>query len=110
MIRIALKIIITAVLIVLTSEAAKRLPWMGAILASLPLTSVLAMTWLYWDTGDASKVSELSIGIFWAVLPSLLFFLILPRLLRGGVPFPLAMGVSCLLMAGAYAVFAWAIR
>ena len=41
----------------------------GAILASLPLTSLLAFVWLYVDTGDTQKVASLATGIFWLVLP-----------------------------------------
>ena len=40
--------------------------------------------WLYWDTGDAARVSNLSISIFWLVIPSLALFLTLPLLLRFG--------------------------
>ena len=61
----------TAVLVVAISEVAKRSSLLGAVLASIPLTSVLAMIWLYADTGDAEKVADLATGIFWLVLPSL---------------------------------------
>ena len=66
------------------SELAKRSSFWGAALASLPLTSLLAFVWLYLDTGDIQKVSSLSQGIFWLVLPSLLLFVVLPLLLRSG--------------------------
>ncbi|MBN2870061.1 MAG: DUF3147 family protein, partial [Campylobacterales bacterium] len=63
------KIAITTVLIVLISEIAKRSSFWAAVLASLPLVSVLAMIWLYVDTKDVAKVSALSTGVFWLVLP-----------------------------------------
>lgn len=100
--KILLKIIITALLVTGISELGRRYTTLAAILASLPLTSILAMIWLYLDTKDAGKVSELSYGIFWAVLPSLLFFIALPLLLKAGLKFPLAMLLSCVLMAGFY--------
>ena len=98
----ALKILISAVVVVAVSELAKRSSFWGAALASLPLTSLLAFVWLYLDTGDAQKVSALSHGIFWLILPSLVLFIALPLLLRGGVGFWLSLAISCLATAGAY--------
>jgi uncharacterized membrane protein (GlpM family) len=100
--KILLKVIITALLVTGISELSRRYTTLAAILASLPLTSILAMIWLYLDTKDAGKISDLSYGIFWAVLPSLLFFIALPLLLKAGFKFPLALLVSCVLMAGFY--------
>ena len=79
-----LKIIVTTLLIVAISEIAKRSSLMAAILASVPLVSVLAMIWLYLDTKDIEKISALSSSIFWLVLPSLVLFLVLPALLKIG--------------------------
>jgi hypothetical protein len=88
------KIAITTVLIVVISEIAKRSSFAGALLASVPLISVLAMLWLYIDTKDVSKVSALATSIFWLVLPSLALFVTLPLLLKQGVNFYLSMGIS----------------
>lgn len=88
------KIAVTTGLIVIISEVAKRSSLVGAILASIPLVSVLAMIWLYIDTKDAAKVSALSTSIFWLVLPSLTLFLALPFLLKHGMNFYLSMSLS----------------
>ena len=79
-----LKVAISALIVVAVAEIAKRSSLSGALVASLPLTSLLAFVWLYLDTGDTAKVSSLSTGIFWLVLPSLALFLVLPLLLRLG--------------------------
>ena len=92
----ALKVLFTAVLVVVISEAAKRSSALAGILASLPLTSLLAFIWLYGETGDSGKVASLSISIFWYVLPSLVLFVVLPLLLMRGVNF-----WTCLLVASA---------
>ena len=99
-----IKIFITAGLIVLISEAGKRFSLLASVLASLPLTSILAMVWLYRDTQDAQKVINLSKGIFWAVLPSLVFFLALPILLKVGIRFAFALPLACLIMFAAYTI------
>jgi hypothetical protein len=89
-----IKIVVTVALVVLISEIAKRSSFLGAILASMPLVSVLAITWLYIETGKVETVRALSIGVFWLAIPSLAFFLALPALLKQGLPFYPAMGIS----------------
>lgn len=96
------KIVITTILIVAISEIAKRSTLIGAILASIPLVSVLAMTWLYVDTKDVAKVSALSISVFWLVLPSLALFVILPLLLKSDFNFYLSISISIVVTAGCY--------
>jgi uncharacterized membrane protein (GlpM family) len=76
--RFFLKIAVSAVILTLVSEVSKRTSWVGGLIASLPLTSLLALVWLYIDTKDLSKISALSWDIFWFVLPSLSFFIALP--------------------------------
>lgn len=98
----ALKVAITALLVVSIAELAKRSTLAGALLASVPLTSVLAMIWLYADTGDAQKVADLAAGIFWLVLPSLALFIALPLMLRAGWPFPASLGAASALTVACY--------
>lgn len=97
-----LKIVITVVLIVAISEIAKKSSMFGAVLASIPLISVLAMFWLYFDTQDVEKVSALSTSVFWLVIPSLVLFIVLPILLKNGFNFYLSMGISCSITALCY--------
>ncbi len=89
-----LKIIITTILIVAISEISKRSTFVGAILAYVPLVSVLAMIWLYVDTKDILKVSALSTSVFWLVLPSLTLFISLPILLKQNINFYLSISIS----------------
>lgn len=96
------KIALTTVLTVLISEVAKRSSLVGAVLASVPLVSVLAMIWLYVDTKNAHKVSALATSVFWLVLPSLALFVALPVLLKLGVNFYLSMGVAIAVTVACY--------
>ena len=102
MIEQAIKVLLTSVLVISASEAAKRNMIVGAVLASLPLTSLLAMVWLYADTRDPEKVAALANGIFWLILPSLTLLLVLPILLRKGVPFFPSIAISIALTAASY--------
>ena len=105
-----LKIGLTALIVVAISEIAKRSTLFGALVASLPLTSVLAMVWLYQDTKDAGQVAALSADIFWLVLPSLVLFVSLPILIRRGLSFYPALVAASLCTALAYALMSLTLR
>lgn len=96
------KVIVTTLLIVAISELSKRSSFIGALLASIPLISVLAMIWLYAETQDTARVSALSYGVFWLVLPSLALFIALPLLLKQGINFYPAMGIAIGVTIGCY--------
>jgi len=97
-----IKIVVTTVLIVAISEIAKRSSFVGALLASVPLISVLAMIWLYIDTKDVAKVSALATSVFWLVLPSLALFVTLPLLLKLGLHFYISISISIMFTVGCY--------
>ena len=96
------KLAITAVLIVAISEISKVSTFVGALLASIPLVSVLAMFWLYIDTKDVGQISSLATSIFWLVLPSLSLFVVLPFLLKAQIPFYTSMMIGLVVMIGCY--------
>ncbi|MGE0182061.1 MAG: DUF3147 family protein [Parvularculaceae bacterium] len=102
MLYLAFKTIISAVMILVVSETARRNAALGALIASLPLISVLGMVWLWRDTHDAARLAEHSEATFWYVLPSLPMFLLIPALLRVGAPFWLALGTGIVLTAALY--------
>ena len=105
-----IKLAISAAVLVAVSEISKRSSFLGGLLASLPLTSFLAMLWLYHDTKDAAKVASLSISIFWLVLPSLVFFIALPALLKTNLNFYASFSVSALIMIGCYGLMLLLLR
>lgn len=82
-----LKALLSGVLVALVSETAKRSPALGALVASLPIVSVLGMLWLWGETRDPERLAAHAEATFWLVLPSLPMFLLLPALLRRGVSF-----------------------
>ncbi len=89
------------------AEIARRYPGWGGLVASLPLTSLMAMIWLWRDSRDSERVAELATGAFWFILPSLPLFLILPALLRSGMAFWLAMTLSVAATLLLYACWFW---
>jgi len=89
-----LKFSISALIVVLISEIAKRHSGFAALVASLPLTSLMAIIWMHFDGAESLQIAALSSQIFWLVLPSLLFFLLLSVLLKHGLVFWLSLGIS----------------
>ena len=101
--RFIIKIIVSAVVLVVVSEIGKRTSFWGGLIASIPFTSLLALLWLFVDTGDKEKVSKLSMNIFWFVLPSLIFFVVLPVFIsKFGLNVYLSMFLSAVITMFAY--------
>lgn len=99
-----IKTALSAVIIAVISEVAKRSPAMGALIASLPLISLLAVVWLWRDTGDTGRIASHMEATFWYVIPSLPMFLVVPVLLRHGMNFWLALGAGVALTIVLYAL------
>lgn len=78
---IILKYLMTAGVVVLVSEFAKRSDKLGGLLAALPLVTILSLIWLYIEQQPATKIANHAYYTFWYVLPTLPMFLIFPYLL-----------------------------
>jgi hypothetical protein len=102
------KYLLTAGMVVLVSEFAKRSDRLGALIAALPLVTVLALIWLHVEGQPTSKVANHARYTFWYVLPTLPMFLAFPWLLpRWG--FWLALAGCVVLTVACFAVFAYAL-
>ena len=99
-----LKALISGLLVAAASEIARRHAGFGALIASLPLVSVLGMIWLWRDTTDVLRMTEHSAATFFYVLPSLPMFLLIPLLLKRGIGFWPALGIGCLMTILLYAL------
>ncbi|MDY7522614.1 DUF3147 family protein [Sphingomonas sp. 10B4] len=102
MLFLTLKALISGILIALASTLAKRYPGFWALIASLPLVSVLGMLWLWGEKPDASNMAAHVQATFWFILPSLPMFLVIPALLRAGIGFWPALGLGCALTIALY--------
>ncbi|HTI66282.1 MAG TPA: DUF3147 family protein [Caulobacteraceae bacterium] len=104
-----LKALLSGAIVMIVSEVARRSPPVGALVASLPLISILGMIWLWRDTSDTERLAAHSQATFWYVLPSLPMFLVLPALLRAGMSFWVALALCVVLTAGLYVAMAAAL-
>lgn len=106
MFELVAKALLSGALIAAVSEIGKRLPTVAALVASLPLVSVLGMILLWHARPDAENMAKHSEATFWYVLPSLPMFLLIPAMLRSGWPFWAAISLGCALTVGLYLLMA----
>ena len=102
MFALAAKALLAGALIVAVGEIGRRQPTVGALVASLPLVSVLGMILLWSGRPDAENMARHAGATFWYVLPSLPMFLLMPVLLRNGVGFWLSLLAGCALTVVLY--------
>lgn len=109
MLYLVVKAAISGIIVALASEFARRQPALGALILSLPLTSILGIIWLWHDTDDTTRVAALAQSTFWYVLPTLPMFLLVPLLLRAGVGFWPSLAAGCALTVALYLITVWAL-
>ena len=102
---IIIKTIISALIIVAVSEIAKKYTLAAAIILSIPLTSLLALAWLFYDTKDIQKVVDLSLNTIVMTIPSIVFFIVLPLMLKLKYNFSFSILVSILSTSLTYFIF-----
>jgi len=107
MLYLAIKAAISGLLAATVSEIAKRSPAFGALVASLPIVSIMAVIWLWRDTGDSARIASHMEATFWYVLPSLPMFLLMPAMLRADIGFWPSLAASCALTVALYFLTAW---
>lgn len=98
---------LSGIIIAIVSEVARKSPGFGALIASLPLVSILGMIWLWRDTNDTVRLADHAQATFWFVLPSLPMFLLVPLLLKRGAGFWPALAAGCVLTIILYAGTTW---
>jgi hypothetical protein len=107
MLYLFIKAALSGIIIAIVSEVAKRFPGFGALIASLPLVSVLGMLWLWHDRPDVPNMAAHVEATFWFVLPSLPMFLLMPWMLRNGASFWTSLAVGCALTIALYLLMTW---
>ncbi|MGH8028125.1 MAG: DUF3147 family protein [Pseudoxanthomonas sp.] len=103
------KYMLTAAVVVLVSEAAKRSDKLGGFIAALPLVTFLALMWLYVEKQPQAKIANHAWYTFWYVVPTLPMFLAFPYLLPR-IGFWLTMLASIGITVLCFGVFALVVR
>lgn len=99
----ATKVLISAVIIALVTEIAKKHVSLGGLVAAMPITTLLSICWLYYEKKDLVLLSDFSKSVFWGVFPTLMFFIPAIFLFKKGWNFYLVMSISFIFLGiGAY--------
>jgi len=106
---IATKYLLTAAVVVLVSEMAKRSDKLGGFVAALPLVTVLALIWLHVEQQPEDKIANHAWYTFWYVIPTLPMFLAFPVLLPRLGFWPTLL--ACVILTGVcFGLFALGVR
>ena len=97
-----IKIIISALIIFMASEIAKKDTLVGAIIVSLPMISLLSIIWIYVETRDIERIISFSYNVFSMIIPSLSFFLTLAYFLKKNISFSISLMLSIVIMIVLY--------
>ena len=97
-----IRALLSGLIIATIAVVGRKAPALAALVASLPLISILGMIWLWRDSGDARLLASHAEATFWYVLPSLPMFLLVPFMLRAGQNFWLALGTGIALTVVLY--------
>ena len=105
---LAIKALVSGMLIAAASEVARRNPGWGGLIASLPLTSLLALVWLWRDTHDPARAADFIAGTAYYVIAALPAFAVIALLLRKGAGFAPALAAGALAAMAGYLLLMWA--
>ena len=97
----AVKVVVSALIIAGVSEVAKRMPSLGGLIAAMPLTTLLALVWLYAETGNYPLAHSFTRSVLFAIIPTVFFFVTALALFKRGVPFFLVLFLSFVVYMGA---------
>lgn len=93
---------VSGLIIATIAVLGRKAPALAALIASLPLISILGMIWLWRDTGNTQLIADHAEATFWYVLPSLPMFLAIPYMLRSGLNFWGALAAGMILTVALY--------
>jgi len=105
--QLAIQALISGVLLAAASEIARRSPGLGGLIASLPMTTLLALVWLWRDTQDPARAAEFVSGTALYVIAALPAFAAIALALRGGLSFWLAMAIGAATAFAGYMALGW---
>mgnify|MGYP000885026024 CR=1 FL=1 len=103
------KYALTAGVVVLISEVAKRSDKVGALIAALPTVTILALIWMYVEGQGQQKLANHAFYTFWYVLPTLPMFLVFPWLLTR-YPFWISLSICAVISIACFALIAILVR
>ena len=99
-----IKILVSAVIIATVTKLSEKTPVGGALLKSLPLTSLLVFFFMKYEGRTNDEIRQMSWDILYLVIPSLILFIVFPILLGKGWGFYSSLLVSTIVMSLGYVI------
>ncbi|GAB7028125.1 DUF3147 family protein [Geotalea toluenoxydans] len=107
----AVKLLLTNLIIIACTQIGRKFPTMGGLIATMPLTSLLVLLWLYSDNpGDSRLMTDYTRGVLWGIIPTVLFFAVALVCFRRQWPLPLVLSVSFAAWLAGAAVHQWLLK
>ncbi len=99
-----IKLFLTNAIILACVFIGKRHPTLGGLIATMPLTSLIVLVWLYSDNpGNYRLLSYYTVGVLWGIIPTILFFAAVYLCFRKQMPFALVLSAGFVVwLAGAF--------
>jgi uncharacterized membrane protein (GlpM family) len=89
------KALISLAIIIACARIGKRFPTLGGLIATMPLTSLLVLLWLWSESpGDYRLMEGYTKGVLWGIIPTILFFVAAFFLFRKQFPLPVVLAAS----------------
>jgi len=96
-----LKLAVANLVIIASVLLGRRIPSLGGLIATMPLTSLVVLAWLATDRpGDGALVTGYLKGVLWGLIPTCAFFVTAFLCLRKGMGLPAALGIGGALWLG----------
>lgn len=106
-----IKVAFSAGIILLATAVARRFPSAAGLIGVMPLTGALVLVWVYRESkGDPRIMQNFSLGAFWGIFPTLLFFLVAFLCLKKGLSLPGVLAVSFAAWSGAACLHQWLLK
>lgn len=107
----AIKLLLTNVIIITCTQIGRKFPTLGGLIATMPLTSLLVLLWLYSDNpGDFRLMTDYTRGVLWGIIPTILFFAVALICFRRQLPLPLVLSASFGVWLVGAAVHQWLLK
>jgi uncharacterized membrane protein (GlpM family) len=105
------KLFLTNLIIIACTQIGRKFPTLGGLIATMPLTSLIVLLWLYSDNpGDYRLMTAYTRGVLWGIIPTVLFFAVCLFCFRRQLPLPLVIGAGFAAWLAGAAVHQWLLK
>lgn len=109
--QIILKVVLSAVIILVATAIGKKLPATAGLIGVMPLTGALVLVWMYLENdGNPRIMQNFAKGALWGIFPSILFFLVALFCFKKQLQLPIVLCLSFGVWLAAAFVHQWLLK